>query len=82
MKWKRIQNIDDLPTAHTTVLVINENDLFPAVASWSFDHQGLVWMRQLEGAEDGDHQTYDELHSTPTHWMPLPDGPLVQEEKE
>lgn len=78
MKWLHVTA--DEPGAFKTVLTIHQDDLYPVAA---FQIEPGVWQREVEGPEDifvNGSGRYGALYRPPTHWMPLPDGPLVQAE--
>lgn len=74
MTWRPISTAP----YNTVVLVQHVEDLYPVSAYRLRDMEH--WMRETEGPEDsfygGDRHGF--LYRPPTHWMPLPDSPLIQ----
>ena len=68
------QPIETAPFDGSTVLTINERDLYPVAAFFC-----EVWLRETDGPEDvviaGRHEP---LYRPPTHWRPLPSPPVVE----
>jgi hypothetical protein len=75
------QPIETAPRDCKTVLTIHEDDLYPVPAFCVVAHDGEeAWLLETEGpedTEDGRPDKFRPLYRTPTHWMPIPDGPIV-----
>lgn len=74
-----------LPRIGQTVLTAHEDDIYPVVAFCVYQDtkthllpKEVSWMRQLEGPEDGEHQTYEPLLRPPTHWQELSSMPTEE----
>jgi hypothetical protein len=70
-RWQPIETAPE----YVTVLTQHVDDLYPVPAFRIDGH----WLREAEGPEDtenGRPGKYGVLYRIPTHWMPLPDGPV------
>lgn len=80
-QWKELQNRK--PEEFKVVLTQHQNDLYPVAAFYLYDGGKMIWMREIEGPEDLVRTgKYEELYQIPTHWMSLPERPLIQEGRE
>lgn len=68
--WRTIESAPEFET----VLTQHVEDLYPVPAF----RCGADWLLEAEGPEDtfdGREGKFRPLYRTPTHWMPLPEGP-------